>query len=66
MDKFDVKEIAKAWAAKFGGTDGCEDKAYIAGVKAGLDYAVRRCLSGSTTAMVRYDLKKKLEEIAGK
>ncbi len=66
MNPFPVKDIAKEWAAKFGGTDGCEEKAYICGVKYALEYAMSVCNSGSTPAMIRRYLYNRIAEIDGK
>ena len=46
MNKFPVREIALEWDRKFGGTDGCEEKAYLAGAKAALEWAASICWTG--------------------
>lgn len=53
-------EIAKKWVQRFGPTKSKE--AFLAGVKAALEYAISRCYSGSTPAMIAADLTKKIEE----
>ncbi len=63
MKLFPVREIARAWDQKWGGTDGCEEKAYLAGAQAALEFAMRMCGTGSTPAMIRYQLEKKITEI---
>lgn len=65
MKSFPVLEIAKEWAKRFGGTDGCEEKAWLAGAESALRYAMARCYSGSTPSMIRAELKAKVKEITG-
>ncbi len=66
MKTFPIREIAKEFAHKFGGTDGNEEKAYLEGAKAALDYAMSLCISGSTVSMIRFVLHRKREEADGK
>lgn len=55
-------EIATKWAERFNHLGA--RRAYLEGARAALEYAATRCHSGSTPSMIRYDLLKKIREIA--
>lgn len=61
-----MREIAYEWSKKFGATDGLEEKAYLAGVRASLEFAMSLCLSSSTPSMIRLALYNKISEIDGR
>jgi len=62
VNKFPVREIALEWDRKFGGTDGCEEKAYLAGAKAALEWAASICWTGRPLTMLKAEIMDKVKE----